>query len=73
MKVVISNHAIYRINEREISSHDVRKIAKNGNIIKENNDGSLIKRGKSFNGRNLTVIVKCYNTDVVVITTYYEN
>jgi len=71
MKFVFTNHAQYRINERNISISKVKEA-----IIKpdkKNTQHDLIVVRKSFGKKVLEVVYKAKINSYVIITAYYEN
>jgi len=75
-EITLSNHAKYRLMERGLSVHDIKKIAKSGKIIKVLEDGQFKMEGLCNNGKKAIVVCKKTNysrNDIVIITAYYAN
>ncbi len=72
MKVILTNHAKYRLLERGIGVHDVKNIAKNGEIVKSEENGIIKKRGFAHDEKNLIVISREEKGEIVIISAYYE-
>jgi hypothetical protein len=72
IKIVFTNHAKYRLNERGISVLDVRKAIREPDSKKsEQYDMIVIK--KRFGRKVLEVVCKLKRNECLVITAYYEN
>ncbi len=73
-QIILSLHAQHRLNERGISVHEVKKIAKSDQVIKYEKDGSLIKTGICSNtSRPIIVICIQQGRDILIKTAYYED
>ena len=70
--IILTDHAKYRLLERGISAHEVKKIAKNGQTIKVEANGIMIKMGM-YNDQQLSVVIKKYSNKIIILTLYYEN
>ena len=69
MKISFTNHAKYRIDERNISILHIENTLKNPDYIKRNENEILVR--KSFGKKMLEVVYKQTIKSVVVITAYY--
>lgn len=72
-EIVITDHAKYRILERKIDVHEVKKVAKNGKITKTESDETTIKMGQCSNGKSLMVVSKKEGNKIFIKTAYYGN
>ncbi|MEK7185706.1 MAG: DUF4258 domain-containing protein [Patescibacteria group bacterium] len=72
-EIILTNHVKYRLLERGISAHEVKKIAKNGQIIKIEASGIMKKAGVCSDGQRLVAVVKNYKNKIIVLTTYFKN
>ena len=70
-EVVLTNHVQYRLHERGIDSHEVKQIAKNGNVTKREVDGIIREGLSSITGKNLRVISIIRNNKIIIKTAYY--
>lgn len=72
-EIILTDHAKYRLFQRGISAHEVKKIAKNGQIIKIEAGGIMKKAGMCSEGQRLVTVVKNYKNKIVVLTIYFKN
>jgi hypothetical protein len=72
-EVILSDHAKYRLLERQIDTHEAKKVAKSGKVTKTQPDGTIIKTGVCSNGKFLTVAILKVGNKVVIKTVYYED
>jgi len=70
---ILTNHVKTRLIERGISVHDVKQIAKKGQIIKSNPDCSIVKKGTSYIGKILIVVLIKQINKIIIKTAYYED
>lgn len=72
-RVELTNHAKYRLMEREIDVHQAKKVAKNGSVVKQDSDGTIVVKGTTDQGKILKVVYKIENNKLIIITAYYAN
>jgi len=72
VKIILTNHAKYRLLERGIDTHQVKKIIKNGSIVKINSDGTIVVKGLSDGGKFIEVVYFKNGNNLVIKTAYYE-
>ena len=70
-KIILTNHAKYRLLERSIGAHGARKVAKTGRVINIDLDGIITRKGLLDNGRPLIVKTKESGKNIIIITAYY--
>ena len=70
MKIVFTNHAKYRINERKILIFDIKLTIKNPDKKNVDSHGMIIVN-KRFGRKSLEVVYKIRGSNFVVITSYY--
>ena len=72
VKIILTNHAKYRLLERGIDTHQVKKIIKNGSIVKISSDGTIVVKGLSDGGKFIEVVYFKNGNNLVIKTAYYE-
>ncbi len=72
-EIVLTDHVKYRLLEREIDTHEVKKIAKNGKTTKTESNGTITKVGVCSNGKTLVVILIIKGNKIIIKTAYYGN
>jgi len=73
-KIILTNHAIFRLFERGISVHDAKRIAKYGQIKKTERGGIIIRTGiLSDNHLLISVVTKRVGERIIILTVYYGN
>lgn len=72
-EIILTDHAKYRLLEREIDVHEAKKIAKNGRIIKNESDGTITKVGVCNNSKSLVVVSIKEKGKIIIKTAYYGN
>lgn len=71
MKIIFTNHAKYRLMERDISVEVVKQVVKFG-MQKRNKYGMLLSR-KVMGKKTAEVVYKMQGVNYIIITAYYEN
>ena len=72
-EIVLTDHVKYRLFEREIDTHEAKKIVKNGKITKTDPDGTITQSGLCSNGKILTVVSIKEGNKIIIKTAYYGN
>lgn len=73
MKFIASNHAIFRLAERNIDVENAKKIVRNPSLRTKQSDGKIISSGTLADGRKLCIVHVNEGNKVTIITGYYEN
>jgi len=71
--IILTNHAKYRLFERGIDVHQVKKVVKNGSIVKSDLDGTMTIKGVTDNGKTLEIIGHKQNNKFIIKTAYYAS
>lgn len=72
-KIILTNHAQYRMLERKISFEEIKQTIKNGDVVDTFNGARMIVKYKIIQQKILNVVYKVESKRIIVITAYYEN
>lgn len=72
-EIIVTDHAKYRLLEREIDVHEAKKVVRNGKITKTKFDGTITKEGVCSNGKSLSVVFIKEGNKIIIKTAYYGN
>ena len=72
-EIIVTDHAKYRLLERDVDVHEAKKIASNGKVTKTESGGTITRTGTCSNGQSLIVVSKKEGNKIIIITAYYEN
>ena len=72
-QIVLTDHVKYRLLEREIDTHEAKKIARKGKITKTELNGTITKVGVCSNGKSLVVVLIIEGNKIIIKTAYYGN
>lgn len=73
MRFYVSDHAIYRLMERNIDVENAKSIIRNPSHQNHKPDGRIISSGTLADGRKLSIVHANNGNKVTIITGYYDD
>ncbi len=73
VRVILTNHLVVRFLDRGFDISVIIRIAKDGRIVKNGLNGTIVVQGPDYHGRIIEVVCIQTGNKLIVKTAYYED